>query len=97
MHWDALGAIGEIIGALAVIATLVYLAVQVKHSKAAVEENTRTARISVLDQHTQAQSQWRGRISESQGLAEIWVAARTGLEAWMRSVGEIHSVREGFF
>jgi hypothetical protein len=33
MNWDAIGAIGEIIGALAVIATLMYLAIQVRHTK----------------------------------------------------------------
>ncbi len=30
MNWDAVGAIGEIIGALAVVASLVYLAVQIR-------------------------------------------------------------------
>ncbi len=33
MNWDAIGAIGEILGALAVIATLAYLATQVKSMK----------------------------------------------------------------
>jgi hypothetical protein len=32
MNWDALGAIGEIVGAAAVIVTLIYLAKQVKQS-----------------------------------------------------------------
>ena len=36
MNWDAIGAIGEILGALAVIATLAYLATQVKSMKMAV-------------------------------------------------------------
>ena len=31
MNWDAIGAIGEIIGATAVVATLFYLATQVRH------------------------------------------------------------------
>ena len=31
MNWDAIGAIGELVGASAVVVTLVYLAVQVKH------------------------------------------------------------------
>ena len=29
MNWDALGAMGEIVGALAVFATLAYLAIQI--------------------------------------------------------------------
>lgn len=32
MNWDAIGAVGEIIGAVAVIATLIYLAKQIKDS-----------------------------------------------------------------
>lgn len=33
MNWDAIGAIGEMIGSVAVLATLGYLAVQVKHAR----------------------------------------------------------------
>ena len=36
-----LGNFGEFVGAIAVVATLVYLAVQVGHSKEALKENTR--------------------------------------------------------
>ena len=32
MNWDAIGAIGEIVGALAVLATLIYLAIQIRQS-----------------------------------------------------------------
>ena len=44
MNWDALGAVAESLGALGVIATLIYLAIQVKHSKKATEANTRQIR-----------------------------------------------------
>lgn len=39
MNWEAIGAIGELVGGIAVIATLIYLAIQVKHSKALLERN----------------------------------------------------------
>ena len=39
-----LGNYGEFIGALAVVATLAYLAVQVRHSRQATEDNTRSLR-----------------------------------------------------
>lgn len=32
MNWDGIGAVGEIVGAVAVIVSLVYLSVQVKHT-----------------------------------------------------------------
>ncbi len=37
-----LGSLGEFVGAIAVVATLVYLAIQVRHSKEAIEANTRS-------------------------------------------------------
>ena len=37
MNWEALGAIGEIVGALAVFATLIYLAIQIRQNTAAVK------------------------------------------------------------
>jgi hypothetical protein len=36
-----LGNLGEFVGAIAVVVTLVYLAVQVRHSRAATEANTK--------------------------------------------------------
>jgi hypothetical protein len=43
MNWDAIGAIGELVGASAVVVTLVYLAVQVKHGRTLLDENRRIA------------------------------------------------------
>lgn len=46
MNWDAIGAIGEIVGAVAVVATLGYLAIQIR-------QNTRSdraaSRLTILD------------------------------------------------
>ena len=33
MNWDAIGAIAELLGAVGVIASLVYLATQIRHSR----------------------------------------------------------------
>lgn len=43
MHWEAVGAIGEIVGAIAVVATLVYLARQMKINTAAVNRSATQA------------------------------------------------------
>lgn len=40
MNWEAVGAIGEILGAAAVIATLTYLAMQVQQTKEQLRANT---------------------------------------------------------
>ena len=49
MNWDAVGAIGEIIGAVAVVATLYYLALQIRENTARtrqVEANTNFQQVS---------------------------------------------------
>ncbi len=33
MNWDAIGAMGDLLGSVAVFATLIYLAIQVRSSK----------------------------------------------------------------
>ncbi|MEJ2140721.1 MAG: hypothetical protein P8Y61_15065 [Gammaproteobacteria bacterium] len=43
MNWEAIGAIGEIIGAIGVILTLGYLAYQIRQNTAQLEQNERTA------------------------------------------------------
>ena len=44
MNWDAIAAISEAIGAIAVVVTLLYLALQVRMSRHATEENTKATR-----------------------------------------------------
>jgi len=48
MNWDALGAIGETLGAIAVLVTLGYLAVQVRHARDEVARSSRQARFQSL-------------------------------------------------
>lgn len=40
MNWDAVGAIAEAVGAVGVLITLVYLAVQIRHNSASVDAST---------------------------------------------------------
>ena len=47
MNWEAIGAVGEMLGASGVVITLAYLAVQLK-------QNTRTVRSNSATAHTQA-------------------------------------------
>ena len=65
MNWDALGAIGEIIGALAVFLTLGYLAVQIR-------QNTTAVRASALDSSVNAVNAVRVAMFESAEVAAIY-------------------------
>ena len=50
MDWNAIGAIGEIIGALAVFLTLVYLAIQIRQNAKAVQASANHASVSEVNQ-----------------------------------------------
>ena len=60
-----LGNLGEFIGAIAVVATLVYLAIQVRHSKEAMEANTRSLEESRKLATVEAQQRWTEMFNDS--------------------------------
>jgi len=62
LNWEAVGAIGELLSALAVLITLVYLAVQVRQSKALLERNEKIS----LSQVHQARTDTRVNIHIAQ-------------------------------
>lgn len=44
MNWDAVGAVGEVLGAVAVFVTLAYLALQIRQTRADLRRSVRQAR-----------------------------------------------------
>ena len=50
MNWEAIGAVGEVLGAIAVIATLAYLAVQIRQNTLQLHQSTEVARYAAIDQ-----------------------------------------------
>jgi len=65
MNWEALGAIGEIVGAVAVVVTLGYLAVQIR-------QNTRSMHAGAVHQATVGASVFTMPVAESEELARIF-------------------------
>jgi hypothetical protein len=70
MNWDAIGAVGEMIGALAVVVTLAYLALQVRASTRESESNSWT----VTGHERNA---IRGQFMEH---ADVWAKGISGAE-----------------
>jgi hypothetical protein len=66
MNWEAAGAIGEIVGALAVFITLAYLAVQIR-------QNTGAVRAAALDSSVNALTTVRAKIHDSGELTDIYL------------------------
>jgi hypothetical protein len=86
VNWEAVGAIGEVIGALAVIATLLYLALQVRQNTKAIKGATLNA---ITDHHqfelrwsSDIATAWRKSLTEPESLTpdESWQIAE-----WMAS------------
>lgn len=66
MNWDAIGAVGEILGALAVFCTLVYLAVQIR-------QNTNAVRASGVDAAISKVNDVREALFSNEQLTKIYV------------------------
>ena len=79
-----LGNYGEFVGAIAVVATLFYLSVQVRHSKDAVEANTRLLEANrnlALGQAYQTRSGHVQSIAVAQAESPIWPQMQPKIEA----------------
>ena len=78
MNWEAIGAIGEVVGAAAVVITLLVLVVQVRQNNRGLEESNRLNRAATIDRHADSISRWRGRLMENTELSRIWLSAVEG-------------------
>jgi hypothetical protein len=58
MSWEAIGAIGEVVGAVAVLITLIYLAQQIRQNTRSMDESRRLA-------ITQAQQDWTAMFNQA--------------------------------
>ena len=65
MNWGAIGAVGEIIGALAVFLTLVYLAIQIR-------QNTKSVQASAVDASISKVNDVRQSLYENAELSRIY-------------------------
>ena len=72
MNWEAVGAIAELGGALAVGITLVFLVVQLRQNTRALEENSLQAKRATLDGNFQDLARWRDLLIRDEALTEIW-------------------------
>ena len=66
MNWEAIGAVGEIVGAVAVVGTLFYLAIQIRQNNRVVEENSRQLRLGEVDATLQSFSRYRALLVDPQ-------------------------------
>ncbi len=70
MNWDAIGAVGETVGAIAVVATIIYLARQVRDNSQQVKINTTQSYASLVQDGF-------APIYNSQETIKIWYQGHT--------------------
>ena len=86
MNWDAIGAVGEILGAIAVIATLIYLAKQIR-------QNSQAVQISALRDTTEQWNRWSEVLATSPELADIVISGNKSY----RQLPETEAIRYGAY
>ena len=73
MNWEAIGAIGELTGAFAVVVSLIYVGVQVRHSAGAV-------RSAAANDASVAMQNWYLEMGSNRQASDIWFNAMTSPE-----------------
>ena len=80
MNWEAIGAIGEIIAAVAVVFSFVYLAAQIRQNTQQVEEQCRTQRQNSLLGARSGFTEWRSLVIQDGRVAATWKKGSESLE-----------------
>jgi hypothetical protein len=75
-----LGNYGEFVGAIAVVVTLAYLAVQVRHSKEATEANTKVAKATTRQALADGMQRLGSDVVENDDIARILTDGMAGIE-----------------
>ena len=73
MNWEAIGAIGEVVGAIGVVVTLGYLAYQIRQNTIQLEHSTRTAKAAAVNASNVALRENRQSIFESAEMSDIFL------------------------
>ena len=81
MNWEAISTIAEIVGATAVVISLIYLAIQIRQNNRQVEEQVRALRLQAYDTAGADFSTLRLHVSGNPQLASVWRRAKESYNA----------------
>jgi hypothetical protein len=76
MNWEALGAVGEIVAAFAVVLSLIYLAAQIRTNTRQVDELIRSQRQTSLNEVGTRFTNFRTLVANNRDLASVWQRGR---------------------
>ena len=78
MTWEAAGAIGEIVGAIAVVLTLGFLAIQIRNGSRSLVQQNLIAQSDAVAKGVELASHFRHTIAGDSELAAIWRKGQKG-------------------
>ena len=78
MSLEDLGNLGEFVGAIAVVITLVYLALQIRQNTAHLSQNTRTVQLSALEANVESGNRVREMLILNPDVAELYLKGLQG-------------------
>ena len=78
MNLEMLGNIGDFLGGIGVVITLIYLAAQIRQNTAQLRSNADGARIAALDETTRSMGLWQDIIVSCRDVATLWERGLTG-------------------
>jgi len=85
VNWEAIGAVGELVGSLAVLVTIIYLAVQVKHARRQMQIASQRQRYETFRNLTL-------EISRNPELRRIYAKLREGYSDDVGSISELFEI-----
>jgi hypothetical protein len=74
MNWEAIGAIGEVLGAVAVVLTLIYLGIQIRQNTQQMENHFKGVDLTSFNAIDESFSRFRAMLATNPDLAELWQA-----------------------
>jgi len=78
MNLQDLGAIGDLVGGVAVVVSLVYVGYQIRQNSTQIEHNSRQLEAATYQQAANAFMQWQALLAQDAELADLWRRAFAG-------------------
>ncbi len=73
MNWEAMGAIGDLVGGIAVVMSLVYVGYQIRQSSRQIELSSRNIEASMYHETGDAFSRWMSMVAADELLADLFL------------------------
>jgi len=78
MNWDAIGAIGDFVGGLGVVLSLVYIAFQIRQNSRQIDQNSRQLEASMFHASGEGFNHWWSLLVSDQAVADLWLRGIAG-------------------